>query len=830
MVDPVGHWQHQIGLALEGPRTGLIVRLRDVPTAARVAVLRAVLRERPLRWPEGFGPEASRDRHRMLAFDLLEHVFRALEAFEAEGSMGLARRVAEWRSSLVRSASLRNWLPWRAVVLLGFVPEPDDVDYHKGFWLVEGLDELRGDPEQLGEPLRRLFTLAGDRELSFANVDKYTKSGTSWTESLVTLAGTGEVDRRWLLAESLAALQRDFPAYRATWFARLHDALSPTEAERRRHIVEYLRLCASRIPQVQAFGVRALGAAVAAGATLTFAQFGELEPIWSARQKGVVKIALELAAGVAATADEHRHEVVHAIARGLEHADADVQMAAWRTLTELDLSAPELQRIATDALPALAPRVRKFVAKAMDAFVVPASAAPKQVVAIVASMVPASPAPPQRIVPIASFDELVRELSALVGGAADPLVLERCLDGIVRLAAWPIDFAARTAGLRRIAARDGKPRLQFFVRAWLAEGTIDRDELPQSVGALLGPRLDEVLALARASPGLPLLALPSLAPCTVTAADLVQRLTVWSAAQHRPGSLDLQQALRRVAPRERAELRRTLPATYAIAAAEVFAALPAPVLDVHLDHVQSQWGKRAWYWRRTLELQPSSLPTMHPFVAPVNAPEALQWCPNESESALLLRAFVGMAPHDTELLAAVACTRIGRNVDGDTVARDDIAFLEPWLLPATPFGEHSLRLLAIALFAKAPEMHGIAIDVVLQALAEGRLHAAELGAATRQLFELRFAAMARLARSLRTIADADPVALAFVGDVLEATLAGGLEDLDRDLAGLLGLLADVLASLARSVLHPAAREFLRAVAAAGGGKAAALAKGLIATS
>jgi hypothetical protein len=45
---------------------------------------------------------------------------------------------------------------------------------------------------------------------------------------------------------TLDALGRGFSAFRAGWFMRFHDALEPTDAERRERLRAYLDLLASR--------------------------------------------------------------------------------------------------------------------------------------------------------------------------------------------------------------------------------------------------------------------------------------------------------------------------------------------------------------------------------------------------------------------------------------------------------------------------------------------------------------------------------------------------------------------------------------------------------
>lgn len=758
-------------------------------------------------------------------------------------------RIARWRGEdfarrwaeevcrgIVRHGRCSSWLAVRAAVREGWLPAPEHQGYRLGL-LDAGsrsgtrIELLRADPELLGEPLFELFALEGTRELSFANADKYVKRQGTWLEALVELAGTGELDRVRLLREALDALQRDFPAYRATWFGRLYEALEPNVADRAAHVGAYLRLIGSRIPQVQAIGVKALQAAAKAGVPLRFEQLAELEPAWTARQKTVVCAAIGLASALGETVvGERRAEVASAVARALHHGLADVQLAAFRALQALGLPVLQLQELLAPSLERLAPRVRKAVERAMAID----SAAPEATPPPVAAPLVPVPGRGEAVAPIASFDELVRELTALVGGADDPLVLERCLDGIVRLPGpRPPDFARRTAGVRRLAERSGPQRFQRFVTAWLhgqAMAVHEESEGPErrvSCEQPLQGRLREVLESGHLGLGLPLLALPTASPFAVAAEVLLQRLDAWGQAGRTPLGHDLDQALRRVPPAQRTELLPRLSPRVRAVAEVAFAAAPPVTLVVRTEWRELRDGGR--YRRQIVEWTLPARGARHPLLDFAREVEAAPWWgPDEFETGLLLRALGGLAPHDGELLSALGVRRIGPNVDGDAVARHDVAFLEPLLLPTAACGPAACLLLGVALGARAPEMHGIAIDVVLQALAERRLAAVDLARAMRLLFECRFVPCARWARSLRTVAVANPDTGRAVAAVLEGTLAGPVADVVREVGSLLELLADLGAEVQHRVEAAEAVEFLRAVAATGSGKAARLARDLLA--
>ncbi|MEJ7729235.1 MAG: DUF6493 family protein [Polyangiaceae bacterium] len=80
--------------------------------------------------------------------------------------------------------------------------------------------------------LYRLFEIEGGPQSSFAASDKYRSEQTTWAVALAELAASGELERARLLDASLDALARDYPAFRAGWFARFTIAWhrAPTSA------------------------------------------------------------------------------------------------------------------------------------------------------------------------------------------------------------------------------------------------------------------------------------------------------------------------------------------------------------------------------------------------------------------------------------------------------------------------------------------------------------------------------------------------------------------------------------------------------------------------
>ena len=61
------------------------------------------------------------------------------------------------------------------------------------------------------------------------------------------MAADGAIDRSRVLTATLDAPQRNFAAFRAGWFSRLHEALKPARNERAELCERYLDLLSSRL-------------------------------------------------------------------------------------------------------------------------------------------------------------------------------------------------------------------------------------------------------------------------------------------------------------------------------------------------------------------------------------------------------------------------------------------------------------------------------------------------------------------------------------------------------------------------------------------------------
>ena len=406
----------------------------------------------------------------------------------------------------------------RLVERLGLVaPEHDDT-YVLAF--VSGYGErnatgyadlLREDRDLMDDVLWRCFEVEGGGEVSLANVDRW--RGDQWRRTVQELVATGDLTRERVLGACLAALTRDFAAYRAAWFLGTYLALEPTDEEKAAHQPQHRAMLRSTVPATVTAAVRLL-TEVGVDRLDRDATLVALGPAVEARTKSTALAALKLAV---ALAPDGGRSAIAVVRLGLGHPHADVQRFAARQLGAWDAQAT----VVADA-DLIAPSLREELGLAPTPG--PAPQAPAR-----------DHTAPNRSAPA----DVREQLAALLEDSADADTLERVLAALAALddptLLTPLTRRAQTV-LRR-GPRDDE------VDGWLA-GQVARlvlvaagerpDELasvPGTAGFLVR-RFDEVAAvLDRSRPPHILLATPDdggwVSPdalvARVTAADAIDR-------------------------------------------------------------------------------------------------------------------------------------------------------------------------------------------------------------------------------------------------------------------------------------------------------------------
>jgi hypothetical protein len=408
--------------------------------------------------------------------------------------------LSDWAAWFCEELPMR-WAYLRRLIRDGLCRQPVSDSYTLG--MIVGLspyyetnrtiyEALVADNELLKEDIWRIFEIEGDKDLTLAARDKYSRQGNTWTAALLQLCQEGRLSRARLLDASLDALQRDFKQFHAGWFSRFHEALQPSIQERTERAERYLTLLGSKIPPTVSFALHALSEIDPCKKLCTAAAIESVRPALWSRQKGTVQQCLYLLGSIIELAPRLREQIVITALEGLQHESAQVQSAVLafveKFATTLSPSVIKLlhQRIGNLAA-SLRARAAKLIPEVMPAqktatteFPINAkelvgrarridkkwikAAGIENAVAVLQSeeeMLRAICFDPMKIPhlgpnlklePIADVNELIDVFGRILEEPGDPMQVERVLDGVSRLCDQrPTDFAIRTGPLAKRA-------------------------------------------------------------------------------------------------------------------------------------------------------------------------------------------------------------------------------------------------------------------------------------------------------------------------------------------------------------------------------------------
>lgn len=707
--------------------------------------------------------------------------------------------------------------------------------------LGEGVDggrvaAIRDDPDLVERVIWRMFEVEGGGQVSLANIDRFSAAGRTWQADFLALVADGTLPRERVLEACLAALNRDFSAYRAGWFARLYLALQPTVTEQASHQPALRALLRSDIDATVTLAVKRLRAVGRAGLLDDSATAPALSAAVLVKAKGTAIEAVRLLDDIVKRQPALPVEVVAVASTALEHPHADVQRAAATLLVRLGA-----QDAVTAVIESLSPSVRAGLAGAIS---LPVSGP------VAAGRVSAPLPSADRVA--ASRHDLLDRLAALLEDAGDALEVELVMAGLARLGEGallrPLCRRATTVLQRGPQERvtPGWLRGQLARLVLRASGE-QVAALPVAVGGadFLVQRLEEVtdIVLGR-QPVRALLATPEQAGGWISPDALLHRLQT---AGHWPLHHDLVAALLRLHPADRAgaltkaagaaalrgevaevvryalgvapepdrrrvlkrTARRATPAWWVAASR---ARMPFEVDEWLMAHGISGTGRShpiegclsfranpyTWkdsrgrrdgtYWTRSLTLA-------GPVCTPAPDEPTAVCCDSERKDGNqedFTRWLALTWPHDAEhFLVAGSGVVVDAATDSE-VHHDSVRVLAALADHPGRLGRLALTTLAAGLSAGKPDQRVVAADAVLQLHGAGRLSAAQLAEG---LAAFRGpGSVTRWAGSLGAVASADAVARSFVVDVLSEALPC----FDRRARGLHALLELLLEELLRA--------------------------------
>lgn len=184
-----------------------------------------------------------------------------------------------------------------------------------------------------------------------------------------------------------------------------------------------------------------------------------------------------------------------------------------------------------------------------------------------------------------------------------------------------------------------------------------------------------------------------------------------------------------------------------------------------------------------------------------------------------------VCPLDRAGWCAAGALILADNLDWTEAQWANKVRLEPLLDPDMHLDRMARLMLVLGVAAKEPGETGLATDVLIAAVSDGRLTGASLGESLAEALALGAPKGARLAKALAETARQSALHAETVRTALEHALAGAPEQRPADLLALLELLRELCVQAGAAIIDPGARQFIQSLS---GGKSAALGKALLA--
>lgn len=482
----------------------------------------------------------------------------------------------------------------------------------------------------------------------------------------------------------------------------------------------------------------------------------------------------------------------------------------------------------------------------------------------------------QRVQPVHTLDELIERLTIAVEGLDDAIEFELLVDGLSRLCDQrPDDFQARLAPLvlrveqlvpehDPFTMTEGGLKIALFklILRWCDRDVlaprVERDHLLE----FLNVRLGLVSVRVRKREAAPLLACPTHRPGWIDPRVFASRLELYQQQGLEPAKHDLIQGLLRLAPDHRAEvLARVadLPGQYASAFRFALggplekSSLPAAVLvaagrartpfaelgdlsslpdvegpdaltpAVYSWQVNHEDAESQTHWAR-LYIQPG---TIQPAVIRDLPTVLLHACRHYAGVGATgqtgLNRWKGTVwPANLDPYVALGARVHAGYYRQISYLKQRAPFLEPLFDPNVPVSEMAQLHLALCLTEEAAEVTGLAVDVLVELIRDGRCQGRELGGVLAHMLPSGLMKLNRLGKQLDTVARASLLHAHVCAEIVQVSCLS-LTEIPKGLHDLLAPLLQWLSALQRGV-DPALRPLLETATS---GKTGTLAKKLL---
>ena len=435
---------------------------------------------------------------------------------------GLAER-------LLKNRSATHWNLGHALQAAGLTTKPSGREYlvQMASSLFPVARKLREHPELIDD-MWRLFDdpsigIGGPWVGWAAMLDLEERLGepgpeeSGWVPALLVLSAEGTVSRDRLIDSALRALQIEIDRADPRSYLQLLKQLGPTHAEKAGRAETYSSLQRSTKPAVVKYGLSVVKELLASDSVRPDIVLEHADGPFFLGSKSLANPQIALLKRIG-RAPEWRDAAALSLGAALGHTSADVQaraidlVAAWWS----DLSA-ETQQALNTAARALAPSL-------MGAWAV-ATGAEMAASGLTGAWTP----PPRERMPAAlDEDQLVLGLASAMEGTAAPILFDRVIEGVLRVAS--MSLGARRELFAPVASRaatnewpKGQPE-RFAAVASLMLAGVDPQQWTISSRTIGGAVLREVLQSVAAGESRPYLAMPQHVGGRIDPAEARKRL------------------------------------------------------------------------------------------------------------------------------------------------------------------------------------------------------------------------------------------------------------------------------------------------------------------
>lgn len=725
------------------------------------------------------------------------------------------------------------------------------------------IETLLQEKDLLETDIWRLFEVEGNGEFSLAAHDKYTSDAHNWSIALVELANRDEPTRNRLLDASLDALGRDFLQFRAGWYSRFHEALNPTLEERKARTDSYLSLLGSQIAPTVTLALKALSLIHKSGDLDSNKFIASALPALESKLKATALLGLRILESIAKTHKELQRDVAQLAASALINEHVDVQKKSLDIIdTYGDRSDPEILRILELNQDVVVPSLQSRLSAWLN---IPDS----QNDSISEQLLPpqASLSVCTIIAPIATVDELIGRFLFILENPDLPIEIERVLDGLARLGCQKSStFEKDVSPLRKRAQTHLKRGYEKWLPHALSILALSYTEQknhfpiispwPENVIMmnLLRNHLEYVATIIDSGKSLPLICMPTHGRAFIYPNELLERYKSLRESNHVAPIGELVLALLRMdtrsdqllPPYDASKTDEFIDALYFAMGHEVsigntmalwIAAARVRNKRTDCPEVIKRFGDQGpdaghaarntfWVTSRTNE------PYTWYFLKLSCEPKAGKQIPNNHLSVLLY------ADDENTFSSSVCGEQIGivrwastiqpgnlesyffqgaRHIDmGTEVQWHMIGYFEPLLEADVPMDEMATLLMCTGLGASEPGLKGIAEEVFILAIQDGRLNLQTTIDCMAKLLPTGFITVPRWTKSLVTVSSISGLHTSIVIQLIQGMLNHPLEEAPRDLGGLIELLYELLIKTNQSLTNPQAIEYLKRANVKGG--------------